>query len=33
MPTLQGENVELEGAPEVIEVEGYFMRDARQFGN
>jgi hypothetical protein len=33
MPTLQGENVDLEGEPEVIEVEGYFMRDARQFGD
>jgi hypothetical protein len=28
MPVLQEENVDLSGEPEVIEVEGYFMRDA-----
>src|SRR3954469_14044060 len=28
MPALQGENVDLSGEPQVLEVEGYFMRDA-----
>ena len=28
MPVLQEENVDLAGEPEVIEVEGYFMREA-----
>ncbi len=28
MPTLQGENVDLSSEPQVLEVEGYFMRDA-----
>ena len=28
MPVLQGENVEMSGQPEILEVEGYFMREA-----
>ena len=28
MPVLRGENVDLSGEPEILEVEGYFMRDA-----
>lgn len=28
MPVLQGENVDLSGEPEMLEVEGYFMREA-----
>jgi hypothetical protein len=28
MPVLQEENVDLTGEPEIIEVEGYFMREA-----
>ena len=28
MPVLQEQNVDLSGEPEVIEVEGYFMREA-----
>jgi hypothetical protein len=28
MPVLQEENVELTGEPDILEVEGYFMREA-----
>jgi hypothetical protein len=28
MPVLQEENVDLSGQPQILEVEGYFMRDA-----
>ena len=28
MPALQEENVDLSGQPEILEVEGYFMREA-----
>jgi hypothetical protein len=28
MPLLQEENIDLSGDPEILEVEGYFMRDA-----
>jgi len=28
MPVLEGENVNISGEPEIIDVEGYFMRDA-----
>src|SRR5437762_3765025 len=28
MPVLQEENVDLSGEPEILEVEGYFMREA-----
>ena len=28
MPVLQGESVDTTGEPEILEVEGYFMRDA-----
>ena len=28
MPVLQEENVEMAGEPEILEVEGYFMREA-----
>ncbi len=28
MPVLQEENVDITGDPEILEVEGYFMREA-----
>jgi hypothetical protein len=28
MPILQGENIDVSGEPEILEVEGYFMREA-----
>ena len=28
MPVLQEENIDISGDPEILEVEGYFMRDA-----
>ena len=28
MPALQEENIDVSGEPEIIEVEGYFMREA-----
>lgn len=32
MPILQAENVDISGEPEILEVEGYFMREASSEG-
>ena len=32
MPVLEEENVDVSGAPEILEVEGYFMREASSEG-